>query len=255
MLKQDVEAFINDELTKSDILSLPEFRMNVYETLKDKSDGMFLWIRPMVDDLRKSSTKSEFSERLKNLPRGLEKAYQLLLLHLSQKLDKFELRLAQNVLAFTCICRRPLNFDELRYAHALRCRSLETITQPLEEYLLLQPPQRVLDVTGGLVSMTDGVMRLIHSSVRDFLIRPEEQWNSEVDIAVLAFRVDITQVHRSFAWLCLDYISLQKEERNNSTPDIYQSTRAAWSSYPLLGYATLYAFYHLNRSGHLVPSL
>lgn len=83
MLSQDIEAFINDEIARSEILSHPEFRKKVYETLKDKSDGMFLWVRLMVDDLRKSSSKSEFSERLQNLPCGLEKAYYLLFLHLS----------------------------------------------------------------------------------------------------------------------------------------------------------------------------
>lgn len=248
MLYQDIEVFINNEIAKSDILSLPEFRTNVYKTLTDKSDGMFLWVRLMVDDLRKSSSKSEFSERLQNLPRGLEKAYQLFFLHLFQKLDKYELRLAHNVLAFTSASCRPLRFEELRYAHAMHCRSLETVAQPLEEYLLLQPPQRVLDVTGGLVSMTDGVLRLIHSSVRDFLIRPEDQWVCEPDRAVLGFRIDITQTHRSFAWLCLDYMRLEQDERRNWEPETCQSTQALWDSYPLLAYATLYACFHLNRS-------
>ncbi|KAF6226640.1 hypothetical protein HO173_012470 [Letharia columbiana] len=248
MLNHDIEAFINNEIAKSDILSLPEFRTTVYKTLTDKSDGMFLWVRLMVDDLRKSSSKSEFSERLQNLPRGLEKAYQLLFLHLFQKLDKFELCLAHNVLAFTSASCRPLRFEELRYAHAMHCRSLETVAQPLEEYLLLQPPQRVLDVTGGLVSMTDGVLRLIHSSVRDFLIRPEDQWVCESDRAVLGFRIDITQTHRSFAWLCLDYMRLEQEERRNWEPETCQSTQALWDSYPLLAYATLYTCFHLNRS-------
>ena len=249
MLNQDVDAFINDEIAKSELLSLPEFRKNVYKTLKNKSDGMFLWVRLMIDDLRKSSSKSEFSERLQNLPRGLEKAYQLLFLHLSQKLDKYELRLAQNVLAFTSTSCRPLRFDELRYIHAMHCRSLETVAQPLDEYLLLQPPQRVLDVTGGLVSMTDDVLRLIHSSVRDFLIRPEDSWVCDPDRAVLGFRIEVTQTHRSFAWLCLDYISLEKEERRILELDTSQSSQDLRESYPLLEYATLYAFYHLNRSG------
>lgn len=203
----------------------------------------------MVDDLKKSSSKFEFSERLQSLPRGLEKAYQLLFLRLSQKLDKFELRLAQNILAFTSTSYRPLHFDEFRYAHALHCRSLEEVAQPFEEYLILQPPQRVLDVTGGLVSMTDGVLRLIHSSVRDFLIRPEDQWVCEPDRAVLGFRIDITQIHRSFAWLCLDCTGLEKEERKLLKPDKSQSTQALWDSYPLLRYATTYAVFHLNRSG------
>ena len=249
MLNQDMEAFIMDEIAKSDFLSLPEFRDNVYKILKDKTDGMFLWVRLMVDDLGKSSSKSEFSERLQNLPRGLEKAYQLLFLHLSQTLDQFELRLAQNVLAFTSTSCRPLRFDEFRYAHAVHCRSLEPVAQPLEKYLLLQPPQRVLDVTGGLVSVTDGVLRLSHASVRDFLIRPEDRWVCESDRAVLGFRIDITQTHRYFAWLCLDYMRLEEEERRNLKLNTSQSTQTLWDSYPLLGYATLYAFFHLNRSG------
>ena len=246
LLNQDIEAFINDEIAKSDILSLPELRENIFKTLKDKSDGMFLWVRLMVDDLRKSSAKSELKERLQNLPRGLEEAYQLVFLRLSQKLDKFELLLAQNVLAFTIISCRPLRFDELRYAHALHCRSSETMAQPLEEYLLLQPPQRVLDVCGGLVSITDGFLRLIHSSVRDFLIRPEDRWVCEPDRAVLDFRIDITQTHRSFAWLCLDYLRLEKEDLK---PNVSQSIRTLQDKYPFLEYATLYPFYHLNRSG------
>ena len=249
MLSQDIEALIYDEVAKSDILSLPEFRNNVCKTLKDKSDGMFLWVRLMVDDLNKSSSKSEFSERLQNLPCGLEKAYQLLFLHLSERLDKYELRLAQKTLAFTTTSCRPLHFDELRYAFAIYCRSLEAMTQPLEKYLLLQPPQRLLDITGGLISMTDGVLRLIHSSVKEFLIRPENQWVCEPDMAVVDFRVDVILTHRSFAWLCLDYMSLEKDERRILKPNEAQSTQKLSDSYPLLGYATIYTFFHLNQSG------
>ena len=249
MLSQDIEALINDEVAKSDILSLPEFRKNVYEILKDKSDGMFLWVRLMVDDLNKSSSKSEFSERLQNLPCGLEKAYQILLLHLSERLDKYELRLAQTTLAFTTTSCRPLHFDELRYAFAIHCRSLEAMAQPLEKYLLLQPPQKILDVTGGLISMTDGVLRLIHSSVKEFLIRPKDQWICEPDTAVVDFRVDIMLTHRSFAWLCLDYMNVEKDERSILKPNMSQSTQTSSDNYPLLGYATVYTFFHLNRSG------
>ena len=249
MLSQDIEALINDEVAKSDILSLPEFRKNVYKTLKDKSDGMFLWVRLMVDDLNKSSSKSEFSERLQNLPCGLEKAYQVLLLHLSERLDKYELRLAQQTLAFTSTSCRPLHFDELRYAFAIYCRSLEGMARPLEQYLLLQPPRRILDVTGGLISVTDGVLRLIHSSVKEFLIRPEDQWVCEPDMAVADFKVDITLTHRSFAWLCLDYMNLEKDETRILKPDMSQSSQTLSDSYPLLGYATMYTFFHLNRSG------
>ena len=249
MLSQDIEAFINDEIAKSEILSVPECRKNVYETLKDRSDGMFLWVRLMVDDLKKSSSKSELSERLQNLPCGLEKAYQLLFIRLSQKLDKYEIGLVKNILAFTSTSCRPLRFEEFRYAQAMYCRSLEAVAQPLEEYILLWPPQRVLDITEGLVSVTDGVLRLIHSSVRDFLVRPEVQWVSEPDRALLGFRIDIEQTHRLLAWLCLDYIRFEKDERRVLKCSTPQSTQALREDYPFLGYSTSYAFFHLNRSG------
>ena len=249
ILNQDIEAFINDEIAKSKILSLPEFRETVYKSLKGRSDGMFLWVRLMIDDLRKSSSKSELGQRLQDLPCGLEKAYQLLFLRLSQKLDKFEQRLAQSVLAFMITSCRPLTFVEFRYALALHCRSLDTVAQPLEEYLLLQPLQRVLDITEGLIYMADGFLHLSHSSVRDFLIRPEDRWLCGLDNAVLDFRINITQTHRSFAWLCLDYIRLETEEGRILHLDTSHTTQAAWASCPLLRYAISYAFHHLIRSG------
>ena len=249
MLSQDIEAFTNNEIAKSDILSLPEFRETVYKSLSGKSHGMFLWVRLMVDDLRRSSSKSEFSQRLQDLPHGLEKAYQLHFLRLSQKLDKFERRLAQTVLAFTIISCQPMTFVEFRYAYALHCRSLDTVARPLEEYLLLQPLQRILDITEGLLYMTDGVLRLSHSSVRDFLVRPEDRWIGELDKLVLDFRIDFTQTHRSFAWLCLDYIGLETHASKALKLDTSHTARAVWGSCPLLRYATLYAFHHLNRSG------
>ena len=249
ILNQDIEAFINNEIAKSDILSLPEFRETVYKSLKGKSDGMFLWVRLMIDDLRKSSSKSELGQRLQDLPCGLEKAYQLLFLRLSQKLDKFEQRLAQSVLGFIITSCRPLTFVEFRYALALHCRSLDTVAQPLEEYLLLQPVQRVLDITEGLLYMADGVLRLSHSSVGDFLVRPEDRWIGEIDKVVLDFRIDVTQTHRSFAWLCLDYIGLETDASKALKLDTSNIAQAVWGSCPLLRYATLYAFHHLNRSG------
>ena len=112
LLEQDIDTFIHNKIFKSDILSLPDLRENVYSILKDKSDGMFLWVRLMIDDLKKSSSRFEVNERLQTLPRGLENAYQLIFLRIFEKLDKFEIRLVQNALAFIIISYRPLHFDE-----------------------------------------------------------------------------------------------------------------------------------------------
>lgn len=246
LLSRDIESFLENEIAQSALLSLPELRKTIFTTLKDRSDGMFLWVRLMVDDLKRSSSRSELKVRLESLPCGLEEAYHTAFLRLSQKLDNFEIRLVQSVLAFMTISYCPLHFDEIKYALALHWRSLEKVAQPLEEYLCLQLPQRVVDLIGGLVFSSNNALRLIHSSVRDFLVRPEDQWVRTSDPAVLRFRVDVIQTHRSFAWLCLDYMRREEEKNDYTKLEVSQSTESLREHHPLLHYATSYIFFHLN---------
>ena len=151
-------------------------------------------------------------------------------------------------MTITC---RPLHLDEVRYAYGLRCRSREIAAGPLEEYLPLQPPQKMVDLFGGLVSTTDGVLRFTHTSVRDFLIRPEDRWVQAHDQAVLEFRIDMAKEHRSLAWLCLDYLVLHQDNQGQLTPEAAQTVRSSFNDQALQQYATLYTFFHLNRLGPL----
>ncbi|KAF4626375.1 hypothetical protein G7Y89_g11784 [Cudoniella acicularis] len=48
-----------------------ELRALVYKTLKEKSDGMFLWVKMMLGELRKAANVAEVETTLGELPRGL----------------------------------------------------------------------------------------------------------------------------------------------------------------------------------------
>ncbi|KAL9607584.1 MAG: hypothetical protein Q9167_007516, partial [Letrouitia subvulpina] len=222
VLKQDIEAFIQKELAPSHILSIPEIYDKVRTTLNHNSDGMFLWVKLMVDDLKKSTSKFELSERLQQLPHGLEKAYRLIFSRLSHKLDYTELRLARDTLAFISMSCRPLHLDEFRYAHAVHCSSLQKGAQSLDEYLFLQPPQRLIDVCGGLILLKDGFLPTI--------------------------LIDVKEFHRSFAWVCIDYMMLAPKQAEDVSFDIADSAKTPRTKYPLLDYASVYTSYHLNRS-------
>ena len=137
LIKQDIRTFIYAKIESSPNLRIPELQDFVFKALQEKSDGIFLWIKLMIDDLRKSATQFEVMERLRNLPRGLERAYRLLFLRLVEKLDNLELIRARKVLALTIASCRALRVDELRYAYALDSRSGSTF----EEHLFLQPDQ------------------------------------------------------------------------------------------------------------------
>ena len=233
----DIEAFIEAEVDKSEILKLPG--LSVAAALKEKSGGMFLWVKLMIEDLKRASTKYEAIVRQNSLPHGLEEAYEHVFYQLSQRLDQFEWRLVQNILAFTVVSCRPMHYEELRSAHAFSCKLLADEDVPLADFLLTLSAERVQDLCGGLLSVENGIFRLVHSSVREFLTRPKHSLTYGTDGNTEIFRIDIIETHRLFASLCLDCISLGSSIDHSS----------------FLNYAVLHVFHHLNQSWPPSPAL
>ncbi|KAF2189335.1 hypothetical protein K469DRAFT_748014 [Zopfia rhizophila CBS 207.26] len=247
MTRTDMEVFIEDAVTSSEVLSQPELHEHVVTNLQEKADGMFLWAKLMIDDLRKSSSRSEIMERLRNLPRGLQDAYRLLLARLVHRLDNFELRLARCILSLTIVSRRPLRLEELQYAQALDIRSTlaPSAQLSLHNYLLIEPTQKILRVCGGLINITDGIVRLIHLSIKEFLTRPEEEWSSDDDYAIKKLRVKISESHDSFSSICLDYLELGGYDFPLQDPQIFPLLE---TRYPFLDYASRFMIHHCNES-------
>ncbi|MCJ1411392.1 hypothetical protein MMC19_005481 [Ptychographa xylographoides] len=247
LISHDIEAFIESEITKSEVLNLPEFRGRISDTLRAKSDCMFLWVKLMVEDLRKSSTRLELFRRLQNLPCGLEDAYRLVFKRLIERLDSFDLHLVQTLLTFTVVTCRPLTIEQFRYAYALESRSrIGADGHTLEEFLLVQPIERLLSLCEGLVLITNGSIQLVHSSIKDFLTRPSERWVDIIDLVVQSFRVDISAVHQLFTSISLDYLVIEGNSLTSKEPSGIQSWEKCYS---FVYYVLLYICYHFNRSG------
>ena len=242
LIKQDIKTFIYAKIESSPNLRIPELRDLVFEALQEKSDGMFLWVKLMIDDLRKSATQFEVMERLRNLPRGLERAYRLLFLRLVEKLDDLELVRARKVLALTIASCRALRVDELRHAYALDSGSGSTF----EEHLFLQPDRGILDVCGDLINVRGGLVQLIHTSVKEFLTRPEEKWLCSDDHKIVRFRVDLEATHLSLGCICVDYLGMNEYGFQLNDLD---ALSVLGTQYPLLEYASRHAIPHLMRSG------
>lgn len=241
--RTDIETFIEDAVAKCDILNQPD--LHVVTTLRDKADGMFLWAKLMIDDLSKSSSRSEVMERLRNLPRGLEDAYRLVLTQMVKTLDKFDLRLAHCILNLTVVACRPLLLGELQYAQALASASSQSSSAqlPLHDHLLINPRERILRVCGGLVTISDDVVRLVHFSIKEFLTRTESEWSG--DDSIKGLRVAILDSHASFSSICLNYLEIDGYEFPLQDPEIFTSLQAR---YPFLDYASRYLIHHCNES-------
>jgi tetratricopeptide (TPR) repeat protein len=246
LVKQDIGTFIDLEIDAkihSDLLSLPGLRDSISKTLKEKSDGMFLWVELMIKDLSKSDSPFEVKERLRNPPRNLEGIYRHLFLRLIQRLDKVQLNLARKILAFTIISCRTLEVSELQYAHAL-----DSGSSAFKEHLLLHPNQSILDVCGDFINIKDGLVQLIHFSVQEFLTRPEDEWHCSDDREIMCFRVDLEPSHCSLGSACIDYLGICEYGYPLSDTDAFLKLA---KDYPFIRYASRFAISHLNQSGPL----
>jgi tetratricopeptide (TPR) repeat protein len=247
LTKPDLDAFIDAEISKSKILCHSVLREHVTRGLRQKSDGMFLWVKLMIDDLRKASSRYEVTERRQNLPRGLQEAYRMLLSRLVDRLDRFELRLLRCILAFTIVSCRTMRLEELQYAQALQYMSaLCTSTAPsLQDYLLEEPTQKILGVCGGLVNITNGFVNLVHVSVKEFLTRPEDEWQRGNNRRIIELRIDEEESHHSFNSICIDYLRMGGYGSPLQNPDIFSTHE---TRYPFLDYSSRFMIQHFNRS-------
>jgi tetratricopeptide (TPR) repeat protein len=246
LVNQDISAFIDAGIAarvNSDLLRLPGLRDSISKMLQEKSDGMFLWVELMINDLSKSDSQFEVRERLRNPPRSLEEIYRRLFLRLVKRLDKFQLNLARKLLAFTIISCRTLEVNELQYALAL-----DSGSSTFREHLLLHPGQRILDVCGDFINIKDDFVQLIHFSIQEFLTRPEDEWQHSDDRDIICFRVDLEPTHRSLGSACVDYLSMCEFGFPLSDTDALPKLA---KDQPFLRYASRHAISHLSQAGPL----
>ncbi|KAF3940899.1 hypothetical protein ABW19_dt0200762 [Dactylella cylindrospora] len=245
LIQADVKKFTRAEINK------PKGRYQwdqvvqdqVFESLTLKEpDGMFLWVKLIIAQLRKSITTAEVVDRLQHLPRELESLYRDIFLRLREKLEPGELRLAKKVLAFTITSRQVLTVSELQYLCALDDGSSLT----LKDRLILDPEQRILDVCGELVNIIEGHVQLAHISVKEFLMRGEEEWSCPDDHKIKNFRMEMEFTHLSLGLACLDYIGVESDEFTFVEPGSQLDTL---KKAPLLEYSSRYVISHLTLSG------
>lgn len=244
--KEDTDTLIALEVDKSDLLRNIDLKDNVVNVLQSKSEGMFLWIRLMAEELRKSSSRFQVTERLQNLPRGLEEAYSLIFSRIYQRADQHDLLLVQIILSFIIVARRPITAHELNYIYALETQSRAGCeTAPLGDFLLSNPEESVTRMCGDLVSASGGSIRLIHSSLRDFLTRSESYWSRTHHHELAVFRVSEQQTHALLGWQCLRYLNMGDYGQPLQDPDSVESIR---QSNPLIEYASIHTMNHLRTS-------
>ena len=247
LVQTDISAYIRLAIDNSTILHMSSLQDVAFDRLYDGSQGMFLWVRFMIDDLCKPCSRAELKERLYSLPKGLHKAYVRTLTRLIEPLDSFDREFMKTVLALVISARRPLKVGELQHAVAMaQCASKQQLdAESLRDFMVEQFLERVRSVCGSLITIRHDILSLTHFSIQEFLTRPKSEWCHVEEQHLSFIRLDLGKSHFLFGSTCLDYLTIKDYKKS-----LDQSEQADLvDERPFLDYASGNMVYHLNRAG------
>ncbi|KAE8420679.1 ankyrin [Aspergillus pseudocaelatus] len=191
----------------------------VSRVLEAKADGTFLWVGIVCDELKRLPSKNPL-KTLQSLPRGLHSLYRNLLnaAFMAEK-DEDEYQAMKEILRLVAFARRPLTLAEI--AEAARLYPDEDTES------CLQFTREIIDSCRLLVVVDKGCVRLLHTSVQDFLVTDMQE-------------MDALKANYTLFCRCIEVVL------ENSRLKMDQFTLAPQQGF--LGYATLYWPKHASLS-------
>ncbi|KAK1974128.1 hypothetical protein LZ30DRAFT_560493, partial [Colletotrichum cereale] len=160
-------------------------RQELIQQIIEKADGCFLWVKLVVDELRKAYSPRDIKRILDGVPAGMDALYSRILENMEQA--KYGKEIAKAILCWTVLAARPLTVDELSSA------------------LQLDKQDPIPDLGSKAASICDHLVyvdskarvRMVHQTARDFLLQSHLQ--SE-------FVIKRTEGHSRLANICLSYL-------------------------------------------------
>ena len=161
-IKLDLQVFIGEkvkELSEKKNYS-EKVTLEVSQILEEKAEGTFMWVGIACGELADVRCRDAV-KKLRNLPRGLHSLYQELLDTALKNGDEDNGTIIQ-MLSFVAVSRRPLSVAELSEA----CQ----LYHDEDEESRVRFTQEDIEMCRLMIIVQDGIVRLLHKSVRDFLV-------------------------------------------------------------------------------------
>lgn len=163
-----------------------EARESTMKLILDKSSGCFLWVRLVLQELRRVHTAAEVRQVLEDIPSDMDELYMRILNSMSKL--PYGKRLAKAILTWTVCSARPLTAEELYYALQI------DINDNIDSV------QRSIASSCGQLVYVDASSRvqMVHQTASDFLLQAQSE--SE-------FAIDGKVGHKTLLIVCLKYLS------------------------------------------------
>lgn len=189
-IQDDIARYLNAHTFEAPGGSSEE-RETLRTLILAKSNGCFLWVILVLENLRKIVGTQARLRALEEMPPGMDQLYSRVVQTMSDK----EMVLSKTILTWVSLAIRPLTTAELKHViEQLAMDEVEEIQLIISKYcndlLYIDPSQRV---------------RMRHASARDFLLRRDI--NSELDSGLT---ISKEHGHKLLAMTCLDYLNGQE---------------------------------------------
>ncbi|KZP03687.1 hypothetical protein FIBSPDRAFT_968780 [Athelia psychrophila] len=155
-----------------------------------RADGMFRWVALQIADLQKCLTLREVRKQLEALPKDLEETYERILVKSDHHSELLQM------LYWLVFSTRALRLEELAEVVSV---DLDADDGPsYDPDLKFGDPRSALTVCSGLVTQTEGVVKLAHFSVKEYLTSDRARTRKEP-----AFFISAKIAHTIIAQTCL----------------------------------------------------
>ncbi|KAF2638941.1 hypothetical protein P280DRAFT_470952 [Massarina eburnea CBS 473.64] len=156
----------------------------------DRAGGMFLYAKLVMDNLYHQPSRGELISAIQedNFPKGLEGAYERILVRIKNTSREPEWRMATKLLGWMVCCKRQLTWKEIQAALSIdtRERTIDWKNRRLRTH--------IHDICGSLVTISGDRVALVHSTAKYYITKVSN---------------DIYQptVECELATLCLQYLT------------------------------------------------
>ena len=199
-VQDDIQAYLESQLSQSSRLSHALVRSRILRILSMRSNGMFLWVVLMLEELRCKQTIMEMEDMLAQpLPRDLYGVYNHILFRLNSTLKSSQKALCHKILRWVALDKRPLQVDEVEEILKFEYDNNDQDTLVTDSAHTVQEMQMVC---GSLISVRNQSIQLVHLSTRDFLLNRQDAGEPTA-----SFFVDLGSESPRVANTCISFIS------------------------------------------------
>lgn len=236
--KEDIDKFVSQRTEELAMTKSWQAMQNgIANVLSANAEGMFLWVRLVLDFLLDDATlEGDIEDALASIPSDLNGFYGRIVENMKAQSSRW--RITQRALHWIVYAFRPLTVEELHAAIACEFNS----SRPINNFELI-----LRGGCGLLIRIDQGSRKitLIHATVKEYLLKA----SAVLDTAP----GDANFAHAQLSTICLLHLCTKVHESIYVTRNAHQSeqrfqTRFNSNTNHFLDYSAIYWCQHLHKS-------